>query len=65
MCNVAAFHCAKEDDLKNCSSNLHLQKKTVHVGDLFVQESNEVHNANKEEALEDEGGSKREHDTAW
>ena len=37
----------------------------INVGDLFVQEAHEGHDKPQEEALEDEGGSKREHDTAW
>ena len=59
----AAYRYATKDDLQNCSPDL--QNQTVYVGDLFVKEAHEGHDALQEEALEDGEGSKREHDTAW
>ena len=37
----------------------------INVGDLFVQEAHEEHDAPKEEALEDEGESEGSDDTVW
>ena len=40
-------------------------KKLYNVGDLFVQDAIEVHDAPKEEALEDEEESEGSDDTVW